>query len=74
MSFYSVVRCDTPPTITDGSTNCATGGMVGYTCTANCDRGFHMTGTETLTCQDNNGVGEFTEAPTCIGLLVVFSI
>ena len=72
--FYPAIKCNSPPTITDGSTDCAASTAFGGTCTASCNSGFHMTGTATLTCQDSNsdGSGDFSTAPTCAGILLMY--
>ena len=75
MIFYcSAITCVTPPTITDGSTDCPASTAFDGTCTASCASGFHMTGSATLTCQDSNsdGTGDFTAAPTCAGMISLF--
>ena len=69
--FSSAITCDTPPTITGGSTDCPASTAFDGTCIASCSSGFHMDGTATLTCQDsdNDGTGDFSTAPTCTGIL-----
>ena len=72
-NFYTAITCDSPPVITDGSTDCVASIAFDDICTASCHIGFHLSGTETLTCQDSNddGTGDFSTAPTCTGMLTL---
>lgn len=67
--YNSAITC-VPPTIENGNYNCGTQ-PVGWdgTCDATCSTGYHLTGTETITCNSHNeGTGVFSALPTCEGM------
>ena len=69
----SAITCDAP-TITDGNNNCdADPTAWNGQCIATCNAGFHMTGSDTITCNvdNNDGTGSFDATPTCEGIPIL---
>ena len=68
--YHSAITC-AAPTITDGNHNCAADPTTwNGKCVATCNDGFHMNGSDTMTCNvdNNDGSGSFDDIPSCAGI------
>ncbi|XP_064388227.1 sushi, von Willebrand factor type A, EGF and pentraxin domain-containing protein 1-like [Halichondria panicea] len=64
-AVVTVVNCNSPPSIPNGSPRTPTRTTVGGTVTYTCNTGYQRSGTATVTCQAN---GRWSTRPICYGI------